>query len=48
MPLMAAAGTCNGGGIGEAEKDRDRAALDLGWERNVKWARYVIEWIEGD
>jgi hypothetical protein len=27
---------------------RERAALDLGWERNVKWARYVIEWIEGD
>ena len=39
-------GTCNGGGIGEVEKDRERAALDLGWERDDKWGRCVIKWIK--
>jgi hypothetical protein len=28
--------------------ERERAALDLGWERDDKWARCIIEWIEGD
>jgi hypothetical protein len=43
------AGTCNGrGSIGEAEKDRGRAVLDLGWEGNDKWVQCAIEWTEGD